>query len=70
MGGADMNDDEKLQEYDRKLFTGIVECVRWCLDEDILRVSQLEKMKHNSREWEKYLERGRGVFESAFTKDT
>ena len=37
-----------MKDYDRELFSKVVECVRWCLDEEVLSVSQLQKMKSNS----------------------
>jgi len=36
---------KNMKDYDRELFSRVVECVRWCLDEGVLSVSQLQKMK-------------------------
>lgn len=67
-----------MKDYDRELFSKVVECVRWCLDEDVLSVSQLQKMKSNSTAYDALIEEiksipkketGIGRFETAFTKD-
>ena len=56
-----------MKEYDRRLFTKIVECVRWCLDEGVLYVSLLEEMKSNSDAYIKFMEgKGSGL---SFKKD-
>ena len=68
-----------MKDYDRELFSKVVECVRWCLDEDVLSVSQLQKMKSNSIAYDALIEEiksipkkemGIGRYETAFTRDT
>ena len=68
-----------MKDYDRELFSKVVECVRWCLDEEVLSVSQLKKMKSDSVAYGALIEEiksipkkemGIGRYETAFTKDT
>jgi len=62
-----------MKDYNRKLFLQVVECVRWCLDEDILSVSQLQKMKAHCIAYDKLLKSLNEAperFDSAFTRDT
>jgi len=40
-----MTENSRVKEEHRILFTRLVECARWCLDNNIVSVSELDAMR-------------------------
>jgi hypothetical protein len=40
-----MTETDKVKDEHRILFTRLVECARWCLDNNIVSVSELDAMR-------------------------